>query len=210
MSGYIKLHRRILNWEWYGDHITFRLFIHLLLNANYTDSNWKGIEIKRGQRFTSINHLATELNVTPKKIRVSINKLKRTNEIATEGASNGTMITICKYDSYQLSGENEGQTKWQTTGQTEGKRRATNKKNKNNKEIKEEESAAFAAPSFFDIVSFFKQNGYSEFAAKKAFDYYQNLNWHDSKGRKVSNWKAKMKAVWFKPENSISTPKMVY
>ena len=30
-DGYIKLHRKIVDWEWYDDLPVFRLFIHLPL-----------------------------------------------------------------------------------------------------------------------------------------------------------------------------------
>ena len=131
MDGYIKLYRQIMMWEWYDDANTFRLFIHLLLKANYEDAQWRGLTIKRGQLFTSIGHLSHELKISNKAIRIALDKLIKTKEVASEGASNGTMITICKYDSYQSSFNTEGQTE----GQTRGKRGATNNKNNNNKEI---------------------------------------------------------------------------
>jgi hypothetical protein len=37
MSGWIKIHRSILEWEWYEDTNTFRLFMHLILKANHKD-----------------------------------------------------------------------------------------------------------------------------------------------------------------------------
>jgi len=117
MDGYIKLHRQILEWDWYNDPNTFRLFLHLLLKANHKDANWKGILIKRGQRFTSLNSLSEELKMSIKEIRTAEKKLKNTSEIEVLGASNGTIITICKYDYYQSSEE--------TVGQVKGKRRAS-------------------------------------------------------------------------------------
>ena len=36
-GGFIKLFRQILDWEWYDDLPTCRLFIHLLLKANYAE-----------------------------------------------------------------------------------------------------------------------------------------------------------------------------
>jgi hypothetical protein len=117
-------------WEWYDDANVFRLFIHLLLNANHADLIWRGITIKRGQKFTSVKHLSEELKLSEKAIRIAMGKLKKTGEIDLKGASNGTMITICKYETYQTPDEDEGQ----ATGQTKGKRRATNKNDKN-KEI---------------------------------------------------------------------------
>lgn len=120
MEGYIKLHRQIIKWEWYDDANTFRLFIHLLIKANHADGNWRGYEIKRGQTFTSIGNLAHELSLSEKAIRIAIDKLIKTKEIVSKGASNGTMITVCNYDIYQINDKNEGQTK----GQTKGERRA--------------------------------------------------------------------------------------
>lgn len=70
-----------------------------------------------------------------------------------------------------------------------------NKSKVNNKE--------FTPPILKDVIDYFKEKGYSEIAAKKAFDYYESGNWHDSKGNQVKNWKQKMQGVWFKPENLI-------
>ena len=124
MEGYIKLYRQITKWEWYEDANTFRLFIHLLIKANHSDANWRGNLIKRGQRFTSIGILSHELSLSEKAIRIAIDKLIRTNEIVCKGASNGTMITICKYDNYQSIELEEGQARGRTNGERKGKRGA--------------------------------------------------------------------------------------
>lgn len=42
-EGWICLHRKILKWEWYQDTNTFRVFIHLLLNANWEDTKYMGM-----------------------------------------------------------------------------------------------------------------------------------------------------------------------
>lgn len=143
MEGYIKLYRQITKWEWYEDANTFRLFIHLLIKANHADANWRGNLIKRGQRFTSIGVLSHELSLSEKAIRIAIDKLIRTNEIVCKGASNGTMITICKYDSYQSNETEEGRAKRQTNGEQKGKRGAsegqqTIRTNNDNNDLKNE------------------------------------------------------------------------
>lgn len=61
-------------------------------------------------------------------------------------------------------------------------------------------------PNEADVVLYFRENGYSVEAAKKAFKYYdtpnsEGVNWVDSKGNPVKNWKQKMITVWFKDEN---------
>ncbi len=56
-------------------------------------------------------------------------------------------------------------------------------------------------PSKEDVISFFVENGYKESSAIKAFDYYNDGQWTDSNGKKVVNWKQKMRIVWFKDEH---------
>ena len=124
MEGWIKLYRQTIKWEWYQDANVFRLFIHLLLMANSEDKEWRGITIKRGQLFTSVQHLCIDLKLTAKQIRIAMDKLEKGKQIDVKGASNGTMITIYKYDTYQSNAETEGQTK----GKQQGIKRATNKK----------------------------------------------------------------------------------
>ena len=59
-QGWIKFHRKFINWEWYDDINTSRLFIHCLLRANHQDKKWRGITIKMGQFVTSLSKLSTE------------------------------------------------------------------------------------------------------------------------------------------------------
>lgn len=90
-----------MNWEWYDDHNTTRLFIHCLLMANHKDKKWRGNLIKRGTFLTSYEKLSESVGLTRQQVRTSINKLKSTHEITCESTSLNTVITICEYDSYQ-------------------------------------------------------------------------------------------------------------
>jgi len=136
MDGWISLHRKFLNWEWYDDINTKSLFIHCLLKANHIKKIWRGIKIDSGQFFTSTGHLSNELNLTIKQVRISIDKLKSTGEIITKGANNGTMISVCNYESYQDITKLKGK-RGASEGQARGKRGAiTNKDNKDNKDNK--------------------------------------------------------------------------
>lgn len=101
MSGWICLHRSIIKWEWYDEPNTLRLFIHLLLKANFEDTRWRGIPIKRGQLITSYTSLSKDLGLTVSKIRTSLDKLKITGDIAVETSSQHTVITIKNYNLYQ-------------------------------------------------------------------------------------------------------------
>ena len=101
MVGHIKLDRKILDWEWYKDHNMFRVFIHLLLNANHKDGRFQGSLVKRGQLITGRLQLATDLCLSEMQIRTCIKKLKSTNEITVKVTNHYSVITICKYDTYQ-------------------------------------------------------------------------------------------------------------
>ena len=59
----------------------------------------------------------------------------------------------------------------------------------------------FTAPTLLEVETYFIENGFSKYLAKRAFDYYAVANWKDSKGNQVKNWKQKMRGVWFKDEN---------
>lgn len=79
-------------------------------------------------------------------------------------------------------------------------------KNKANNEYEYEvnnksNKSKFIAPKLEEVTKYFLQNGYDPNVAKKAFEYYQEANWHDSTGKKIKNWKQKMRGVWFKEEN---------
>ena len=145
MSGWIKLHRSLIDWEWYDDANTLRLFLHCCLRANFEDGQWRGIEIARGQYLTSVKTLSAEIKLSESKIRLSLKKLISTNEITIKTTSQNSMITVCNYDTYnsrelENNKQNNKQPDKPTTNkqQTNNNQTTTNKKNKNNKEEQEQ------------------------------------------------------------------------
>lgn len=101
MEGWIKLHRKILDWEWYKNLPTRVLFLHILLTANYEDKTWKGIEIKRGQLITSLNHLSEQTGLTKQQVRSALDNLQITHNITRKITHNYTLVTIENYGLYQ-------------------------------------------------------------------------------------------------------------
>lgn len=136
-NGWIKLHRKILDWEWFTSPSTLQLFIYLLLRANKEDKKWRGILIKRGQLVTSVATISEETKLSTQQVRTSLNRLKSTNEITSKTTNRFTLVTVCKYESYQLYEETEQQAKQQALQQTNNKQ-ITNKQQqlKNNKNIR--------------------------------------------------------------------------
>ena len=122
MEGWIKLHRKMLDWEWYKDNNTKILFLHLLLTANHKDKNWQGQTILRGQKLTSLEHLSKETGLSVQQTRTALNKLKLTNEITIKTTNKNTLITIEKYDDYQCTEfENDKQNDTRLDKQTTSK-----------------------------------------------------------------------------------------
>ena len=137
-SGYIKLHRKLLNWCWWHDLNTRSLFIYLLLAANWEDKHFHNITVKRGQLVTSVASLSKNVGISAKAVRVALNHLKTTNEVAIETTNKWTLITVVNYEKYQLNElkrANKRASSRTNEGQTKGKQRATTKEDKEDKEF---------------------------------------------------------------------------
>jgi len=132
MSGFITLHRKLLDWEWYSDINTKTLFIHCLLKANWEDKNWRGIDVKRGSFVTSYDSLSKETKLTIQQIRTSIFKLTKTQEINIQTTNKFTLLSVVKYEDYQ-SLEIKSTHKQQTNNKQPNKQvTTTNNINNNN------------------------------------------------------------------------------
>ena len=205
MIGFIQLHRKLLEWEWYHDVNTFKLFIHLLIKANFENKNWQGVEIKRGQLVTSLKNLSIETGLSEKQVRTSLDKLIKTKEVGKQTTSQNTTLTILSYDLYQSDGKpkaNEGQTKGKPKANKGQQLNNDNNENNENNENNDDNSGNKSnPPTLLEVQEYFKEKGYTIESATKAFNYYDSANWIDSKGSKVKSWKQKMQGVWFKPEN---------
>ena len=99
--GFIKLHRKIIEWEWYSDVNVCRVFLHLLLTANFENKKWQGIYISRGQLITSLDKLGKSTTLTIQQVRTALTKLKSTHEITIKTTKLHTFITLTNYNLYQ-------------------------------------------------------------------------------------------------------------
>lgn len=142
METWIKLYRKFEEWEWFADSDMVKLFIFLLIRANYEEKSWRGLVIKRGQIATSLLSLSRECNMSIQVIRTCLHKLKKTGEATCNSTNKFTIITLCNYDNYQSEKEDSNTpTNKRTTNeqQTNNKQSTTTKEYKNirTKESKE-------------------------------------------------------------------------
>jgi hypothetical protein len=136
-EGWISISRKLTEWEWYSDANVTRLFLHLLLVANFTEGKWCGQTINRGQAIASREKIASQTGLSIKQIRTAENKLISSGSLAVEGANRFTRYTIVKYEEYQKHGT-ETANEWQSKGKPRAnKGQQYNKNNKNNNEREE-------------------------------------------------------------------------
>lgn len=102
-TGYIKLHRNFLDWGWYHNTAVTKVFLYLLLTANYTHSEYMGIKLRPGQTVAGRKSLAEATRLTESQVRTAIAKLKSTGEITTEKAGNFSVITLMGWEKYQAT-----------------------------------------------------------------------------------------------------------
>jgi len=101
MDGWVKLHRKLMEWEWYSDANTFRLFVHLLLRASYEANEWRGVTLKSGQVLTGRKQLAKELVLSERQIRTALKNLQTTNEVTIKSTNKYSIISITNWSKYQ-------------------------------------------------------------------------------------------------------------
>ena len=203
---FIKLYDQILKWEWYKNPNTFRLFIHLLLRANYCDLRFEGRTIKRGQLVTSLPSLALETGLSVREIRTAIDHLKSTGELTDTSTSKYRVITIVNYDRYQ---DSDRQVDSQATGERQASdRQATASIERieriesidinNNHHHSNRNTNMFTPPTVDQVREYCEERGSFWIDPEQFVDYYQTRGWMLKTG-KMKDWKASVR-TWERNE----------
>ena len=166
MEGWIKVHRKLVDWEWYNDINVKVVFLHLLLTANHKEKQWQGQTILRGQKLTSIEHLADDVGLTFQQTRTALKKLKSTHEITIKTTNKNTLITIEKFNDYQFEVDEDNKQNNKLSNNLVTNKQQTNNKqittNKNEKNDKNEKNITTVDESCVDglqeIIDFYNKN----------------------------------------------------
>lgn len=110
MEGWIKLHYKLLDWEWHDDPAMISLWVHLLLLANFEDKRWHDIIVKRGQFVTSLVNLQLRTGLSIQQIRTCLARLQDCKQIECKTTNKYTIVTICNFEYYQVKQLGEQQT----------------------------------------------------------------------------------------------------
>ena len=114
------------------------------MTANFADSEFLGVKIKRGQLACSYSELADTLKLSERNIRTALDHLKATGQVTVERHPKFSVVTLVGYNRYQAADTRSDRrltpdrhpTDNQVTPdrQQEKKNKKNNKNNKNNKE----------------------------------------------------------------------------
>lgn len=107
-NGYVKVFRRLKKWGWYQDGPTKDVWLHILLSVNYEPQTFRGRQLERGQLITSYPSLALETGLSVQNVRTALRHLKQTGEITVQSTKAYSVITVPKFDDYQMEGSTAG------------------------------------------------------------------------------------------------------
>ena len=133
MEGWIKLHRKFKDWQWANDPKTSHVFIHILLNVNHKDGNWRGIPVLAGSFITGRKALSHKTGLSEREIRTSLKRLKSTSELTIKTTNKYSIISITNWHIYQVSDQQDANKRPASDQQA-----TTNKNDNNNKNEKED------------------------------------------------------------------------
>lgn len=131
-SGWFKMYRTIIDWEWFKEHDMTCFFIYCLCKANLSDKYWRGTLIKKGQAVISRPTVCSDLGIKDRRYRTIVSRLIKSGEILTQTSEKHTIVTIVNWERYQADLIEDAEEMRQATDQ-----RTTNERPTNDNEIHE-------------------------------------------------------------------------
>lgn len=201
-DGYIKISRKLDDWEHADNLAMIGFWVRLLLLASWEDKK----KVKRGEIVTTITVLADMCGCSERTIFRYIQKLKESGEIETTTNHRNTKIRIVNYDMYQQTPKRKqscqiGRTAVRTDGRTAVRTDVMTEddsqpylKNKRSNELKNKEingntsMSTFKKPTLEEVQEYISQN-LMTVDAQEFIDYYASNGWMVGKHR-MEDWKA--------------------
>ena len=109
LNGFVKLHRKMIEWGWYSDCVVKDVFIHILMVATFKPTKYLGHDLNPGQAVIGRKKLAKELGFTEQQVRTALKKLESTGEISLFSTNKFTIATVENWDFYQGCDDEDNQ-----------------------------------------------------------------------------------------------------
>ena len=192
-EDFLKLHRKMLNWGWYDDVNTCRVFLHCLLRANWKPGTWHGIEYDVGEFITSLETLAKETKLTINQVRTALTHLKSTGEITSKSHSKCRLITVNNWSQYQSDHKQEPR-------QATSKPQASHKQATTDKDIKikryKDIKINNIIPPSVEMVRAYCQERNNTVDPEAFVSFYESKGWMIGKN-KMKDWQSAVR-TWEK------------
>lgn len=123
LNGWIKLHRKYIDEDWYKDPKQRIIYIHLLLTAAHEPALIKGVALHPGQTITTLPELVGATGLTTKQVRLALKKLEQNSLVAVKRAVKFRIITIEKWtfeQGYNFAAGSQKGSQGQSKGQSKG------------------------------------------------------------------------------------------
>lgn len=204
--GWIKIHRKIQEcWIWQEKPFDKgRAWVDLILLAMHRDKKLlidnEVVVIERGSFMTSILKLAERWGWSRNKVKRFLELLEDEQMLSTKRTHKGTLVTIVKYEDYQVvdtsdeptvepSNEPTDEPTGEPTLEPTDEPQKKNIKNiKNDKNVKNNNIGRFAPPDVDDVKAYCYERG-NNVDAQAFVDFYSSKGWMVGKN-KMKDWKA--------------------
>ena len=183
-DGWIKLHRKMLDSIVFQDAKLFHVWCYCLLKANHKDKetifNGQKVFVKRGQFIWGRHKAAEHLNMPGSTAERKLKVLEELNKVSLKVNRRFTMLTVCKYNTYQSKDVQDEQL-MNNPRTSDEQVMNTNKNDKNDKnEKKEQGESLFTLESCLSVATY---EGYSKDEGQKFFDFYNSQGWKRGKSQ---------------------------
>lgn len=182
-TGFIVIHRQLLEWKYYYSETAVRLWLHILLKANWKDGYFLGVLIPRGSLATSIRNLAKETGLSESTVKRWLKRFEDDRQIERkvnrEVNQPFTIIKVANYATFQDIPEdrvNRGMNQSVTQSMNRSVNHNRTIDNKNNKEtIRErvERESQLSSPSLPPTL-----REISDFVGKEKLNVDPSRFWH--------------------------------
>lgn len=190
LNGFVKLHRKMIEWGWYSDHVVKDVFLHILMVAAFKPGQYLGHDIKPGQAVIGLKKLSKELGFSIQQVRTALKKLESTGEITLFSTNKFTIVTVENWTFYQ--GDDDDSNKRATNEQQTNNKRATNdqqhlKNVKNDKNVKNVKKYTIP-PTTEEVRAYCLERG-NAVDVETFMNFYESKGWYIGKN-KMKDWKA--------------------
>ena len=196
MAGFIKIYRNLTKWGWYDDANTMRVFLDILLHANYQDGEYHGYPVKAGECVIGRKALAQRLGISERSVRTALEHLKSSGEVTIKTTNRFSIVTVANWEKYQVEGDATDQQNVQqlTNNRPTTDQQLTTSKKERKKERKNN-NRGFTPPTLEEVRSYCSERK-NKVDAETFWDFYQGKGWMVGKN-KMKDWKAAVR-TWEK------------